>query len=131
MDMPSDLDASIKLLYPTDENTFFTIDDVESGKAFDIIANVEIGQDLNQSVDSFDLRVGIINLTQSTSVVTVQDNGPLTPASAPHLDERRVNVPAGWTASPGDVLQAVASYKVTAGVNIDYSTAQSVTFVVS
>ena len=129
--MPSDFDASIKLLYPTDVGTFFTIDDVANGAAFDVIANVEIGQDLNQSVDSFDLNVGIVNLTRSSSVATVTDSGALAPAAAPRLEERRVNIAAGWTAQVGDVLQAVASYKVTAGVNVDFSTAQSVTFVVS
>lgn len=54
----------------------------------------------------YDLRVGVVNLTQSQSVAIVK-------------------------ASVGDVLQAVASYKVTAGANYDYSTATSVTFVVS
>jgi len=129
--MPSDLDASIKLLYPVDLNQFFTVDDVASGDSFDVIANVEIGQDLNQSVDNFDLRVGIVNLTQSNSVAVVNDAGALAPAATPFLDERRVNIPAGWSANAGDVLQAVASYKVTAGVNTDFSTAVSQTFVVS
>jgi hypothetical protein len=129
--MPSDLDASIKLLYPVDLNQFFTIDDVASGDSFDVIANVEIGQDLNQSVDNFDLRVGIVNLTQSNSVAVVNDAGASAPAATPFLDERRVNIPAGWSANAGDVLQAVASYKVTAGVNTDFSTAVSQTFVVS
>ena len=128
--MPSDFDASIKLLYPTDVNTFFTIDDIAKGAAFDVVANVEIGQDLNQNVDTFDLRVGIVNLTQSASTKVVNVSGPLTPAAAPFLKEERVNI-NGWTADIGDVLQVVASYKVTAGVNVDFSTAQSVTFVVS
>ena len=129
--MPSDFDANIKLLYPVDLGTFFTIDDVASGTSFDVIANVEIGEDLNENVDNFDLRVGVVNLTQAQSVATVDDSGALTPADAPFLDERRVNIPAGWTAQVGDVLQVVASYKVTAGANNDFSTASSVTFVVS
>jgi hypothetical protein len=129
--MPSDFDASIKLLYATDLGTFLTIDDVANGASFDVIGNVEIGQDLNQNVDTFDLRVGIVNLTQSSSVAIVNDSGSLTPAAAPFFDERRVNIPAGWSAAVGDLLQAVASYKVTAGVNTDFSTAVSQTFVVS
>jgi hypothetical protein len=129
--MPSDLDANIKLLYPVDVGTFFTIDDVPNGASFDVIANVEIGQDLNQSVDNFNLRIGVVNLTQPQSVASLNDAGALTPAAAPFLAERRVNVPAGWNAQVGDVLQVVASYKVTAGVNVDFSTATSTTFVVS
>ena len=47
----------------TDVNTFFTIDDIAKGAAFDVVANVEIGQDLNQNVDTFDLRVGSASLS--------------------------------------------------------------------
>ena len=133
--MSNDMDANIKLLYPVDKNSFFTIDDVGQGKEFDVIANVEIGEDLNEFVNRHEVRVGIVNLTQSKAVGTPQtrtDN--LTPQNnTARLEEVRVAIPSGWDADaePGDVLQAIASYKVTAGVNIDQSTAQSVTFVVS
>lgn len=131
--MPSDLDASIKLLYATDVGTFFTIDDVPRGESFDLVLNVEIGKDLNQQVDRFDLRVGVVNLTQSRSVRTVDQGDTLTPSEDPFLAELRVNIPVNWSAEPevGDVLQAIASFKVTAGVNVDFSTAFSNTFVVS
>jgi hypothetical protein len=133
--MPSDLDANIKLLYAVDAGGgFFTVDDVANGAEFVIVANVEIGADLNQNVDRFDLRVAIRNLTQSVTVATVNDGDPLTPdpTPAPFFDERRVTIPAGWgPAEVGDVLQAVAAYIVTAGANKDFSTAESQTFVVS
>ena len=131
--MPSDWDASIKLLYATDVGTFFTIDDVPRGESFDLVLNVEIGKDLNQQVDRFDLRVGVVNLTQSRSVRTVNQGDTLTPSEDPFLAELRVNIPANWSAEAevGDVLQAIASFKVTAGVNVDFSTAFSNTFVVS
>lgn len=129
--MAGDFDARIKLLYPVDQNTFFTLDDVANGATFDVIANVEIGRDLNAVVDSFDLRVGIVNLTTSASVATVNDSGALAPSATDFFQERRVNIAAGWVAAVGDVLQAVASYKVTAGVHTDFSTAESVLFVVS
>jgi hypothetical protein len=132
--MPSPWDASIKLLYAADPGTFFTVDDVALGDPFDIIANVEIGENLNENVDSFDLRVSVINLTQSKVVAIEDDKGDLTPLDdTPHFDERRVNISPGWQANAavGDILQAVASYKVTAGSNVDFSTAQSHTFVVS
>ena len=132
--MPSPWDASIKLLYATDLNTFFTIDDVGRGDSFDVIANVEIGENLNENVDRFDIRVGIVNLTQSRAVAAVNQGDTLTPAkNTPFFDEIRVNIPGNWSANAevGDVLQAVASYKVTAGANIDFSSALSNTFVVS
>jgi hypothetical protein len=134
--MPSDYDASIKLLDAVDLGTFFSIDDVAVGQTFDVVANVEIGQDLNQVVTRFDLRVAIRNLTQSKTVAIVNDGGALAPGNAPFLDQRRVNIAAGWDnagndAVAGDVLQALASYKVSAGVNFDFSTAQSNTFLAS
>ena len=108
------------------------IDDVANGAEFVMVANAEIGQDLNQNVDRFDLRVAIRNLTQSVTVATVNDGDTLTPDASPFLDERRVTIPAGWgPADVGDVLQAVAAYIVTAGANKDFSTAESQTFVVS
>ncbi len=129
--MSSDWAANIKLLYPVNAGTFYTIDDVAAGTPFDVIANVEIGSDLNQFVDSFELRVAIRNLTQSTTAAIADINGPLKPSGGgPYLNEERVNI-TGWTATPGDVLQVIASYKVTAGINVAYSTAQSNTFVVS
>jgi hypothetical protein len=129
--MAGDFDARIKLLYPADLGLLFTLDDVANGASFDVRADVEIGPDLNAVVDSFELRVGIVNLTTSASVATVNDSGALTASAAPFLEQRAVNIPAGWTAAVGDVLQAVASYKVIAGVHTDFSTAESVTFVVS
>ena len=119
--MPSPWDASIKLLYGVDQGTFFTLDDLALDDPFDVIANVERGSNLNQVVDSHVLRVGIRNLTTSETVA---------------IEELRLQIPSGWAAqgsgsNVGDVLQAVASYKVVAGVNTDFSTAESNTFVVS
>jgi hypothetical protein len=132
--MSNDFDANIKLLYPVDDATFFTIDDVGRGKEFNVVANVEAGQQLNSVIDRHEVRVGIVNLTQSKAVgvpQTLSEN--LAPVLAPLLRELRVGIPAGWDADAevGDVLQAVASYKVIAGAQEDFSTAQSVTFVVS
>jgi hypothetical protein len=37
----------------------------------------------------------------------------------------------GWNASEGDILEAVATYKVTAGVFTDYSTSRSQPIIVT
>jgi hypothetical protein len=133
--MSNDFDGNVKLLYPVDDGfSFFTVDDVARGATFDVIANVEVGADLNAIIDSHEVRVGIVNLTQSRPVGASQlFSETLTPAKAPLLRELRIDIPGGWNADAevGDVLQAVASYKVTAGAHVDFSTAQSVTFVVS
>ena len=79
--MPGPWDASIKLLYPVDQGQFTTIDDIDNNTPFDAIANVEIGENLNENVDDFVLRVAIRNLTQSTTVQIVDQPGKLIAAN--------------------------------------------------
>jgi hypothetical protein len=124
-------DAVIKLLYAVDDGTFFTADTVVNGAAFDLIANLEIGEDLNEVVDQLDLFVGVTNLTRSSLVVTKQQTEKLVPADDQTLlREVRVDIDPGWSAQEGDVLQAVATMKITAGIKTDYSYATSNAFIV-
>jgi hypothetical protein len=126
-------DAVIKLLYPVDDGTFFTLDVLPPNTPYDVIANVEIGEDLNQVVDEFVLRVAIINVMTATQVDLKEVRDKLVPQDDTQFRaEVRVDfdpIPS-QKASPGDVLRAVASYKVIAGATYDVSTAESVTFVI-
>jgi hypothetical protein len=125
-------DAVIKLLYAVDDNTFFTADTVGLGEAFDLIANLEMGEDLNEVVDQLDLFVGVTNLTRSNLVTTKQFTEQLTPADDQTVNrEVRVDIDPGWAgAQEGDVLHAVATLKITAGIKTDYSYATSNAFTV-
>jgi hypothetical protein len=131
--MPGNQDANIKLLYVVDENSFFTADTVDVGAAFDVIANVEIGKDLMEVVSKENLFVSVVNLSQSTVLQQQTLENVLTPVANPDPlnQELRIKVSGGWTANEGDVLEAIATYKVTAGVYTDYSAARSSTVVVS
>ena len=131
--MPGNQDANIKLLYVVDENSFFTADTVANGAAFDVIANVEIGKDLMEVVSKENLFVSVVNLSQSTVLQQQALENVLTPVANPDPlnQELRIKVGGGWTANEGDVLEAIATYKVTAGVYTDYSAARSGTVVVS
>ena len=131
--MPGNQDANIKLLYVVDENSFFTADTVTNGAAFDVIANVEIGKDLMEVVSKENLFVSVVNLSQSTVLQQQALENVLTPVANPDPlnQELRIKVGGGWTANEGDVLEAIATYKVTAGVYTDYSAARSGTVVVS
>jgi len=131
--MPGNQDANIKLLYVVDENSFFTADTVAIGAAFDVIANVEIGKDLMEVVSKENLFVSVVNLSQSTVLQQQSLENVLTPVANPDPlnQELRIKVSGGWTAAEGDVLEAIATYKVTAGVFTDYSAARSGTVVVS
>jgi hypothetical protein len=124
-------DAEIKLLYPVDDGTFFTVDSLQSKTAFDAIANVEIGENLNEEVDRHDVWVSVRNLSKSTTIASAHGGGTLVPENnKPRRLEIRIDIPGGWTADVGDVLELLAGYKVTAGANSTFSSAASQTFVV-
>jgi hypothetical protein len=124
-------DAVIRLLYRVEDNNFFTAV-LPLNTDYDVIANVEIGEDLNQVVDRFELRVAVINLTTATQVALAEVKDTLTPQNNTQLlDEIRVDFGPVQNSAPGDVMQVVASYKVIAGVTQDVSSAQSVTFVIA
>lgn len=124
-------DASIKLLYPADTGTFFTIDVLEPADNFVVVANVEIGEDLNEVATKHLLRVSIVNLTTATQIAFAEVPEDLEPKNnEQRRQEMRADFGPVQNANTGDVLQAVASYTVVAGVNTDVSTATSVTFVV-
>ena len=116
--MAGNQDANIKLLYAADENSFFTADTVTNGSPFDVIANVEIGKDLMEVVSKEDLFVSVVNLSRSAVLQQQTLTNTLSPVDDPNPlnQELRVKVNAGWSAAEGDVLQIIATYKVTAGV---------------
>lgn len=125
-------DAELKLLYPADSGTFFTVDTIESKTAFVAVANVEIGENLNENVDEHDVWVSVRNLSKSTIAITANLHQKLTPQNnTARLLEVRVPIDDTWTADEGDILELVASYKVTAGANKAYSSTDSKTFIVS
>jgi hypothetical protein len=132
--MTREWDANIRSLYAVDDGSWLTIDFVANGDPFDVIVTVEIGEALNETVDDYLVRVAVRNLTQSTTLAISDVRGTMSPAqNAPLTDEIRVDFDGKWSAGAavGDVLQAVASYRVNAGANVLFSTAESNIFVVS
>ena len=129
--MPGTWDANLKLLYAVDQGQFFATDTVNLGDPFDVIANVEIGSSLMEVVRRHDASVSVRNLSQSTILGSQNFGEVLNATSNSRNQEIRVSLPGGWPANEGDVLEVVASYKVTAGVHTDYSSQKSKTFIVS
>jgi hypothetical protein len=124
-------DASIKLLYPVDQGTFFTVDVLEPADPYDVVANVEIGEDLNEFASEHILRVAVINLTTASQVAIQEVKETLVPQNnTPRREEMRASFGPVANSDSGDVLQVVASYKVIAGANVAQSTATSETFVI-
>ena len=124
--MANAFDASIKQLYAADKGTDFVADTVAPGAPFDLVADIEIGEDLNGFVNDLKVFVGIRNVTTSGNVLTKTFPHPLTPKNnqAEHL-RLRLPIDVTWTAADGDLLEAVATVRVNAGVHTDYSHAQS------
>lgn len=127
-------DGEIKLLYAVDTGTFFAAETVDSATPFDVIGNVEIGSRLNENVNRHDLFLSVQNLSQSVTKASTTVGGALAPqVNTDRNEELRANFnpPGGGWGNDGDILEVVASYKVTAGVNTDYSTARSELFIVT
>jgi hypothetical protein len=124
-------DAAVKLLYAAAQGTEFTVSVLDQGTPFDVLADVEIGENLNENVDEHSIRVSIVNLSSATRIAFNDVRAPLKPQNNTARRELlRVAFGALANADPGDVIQAIATYKVTAGVNTDVSTAFSETFTV-
>ena len=131
--MANNLDAEIKLLYAADDGTTFTANRVKLGDPFDVIANVEIGEDLMEVVDTDEVFVSVVNLSQAKLVFARSQSQNLAPQKTALNQELRIDVNAGWevNAAVGDVLEAIATYKVRAGIYTDFSAAKSSLFIVT
>lgn len=117
-------DASVKQLYFADAGTLYTADTITIGGPYDVIADVEIGAELNGFATADRLIVTITNLTTNTIVASKTLNRVLTPAAGVRRELLRVDF-ATLAAGDGDLLLARATYKVTAGIHTDITHADS------
>ena len=134
--MPNSFDSRIKLLDPADTGTSFTADTVALDGPFDVLANVEVGRGIHGFTDEHTIAVSVINVSKSKVIAQNSITSPLPPANNEFKAVLVVPFTSGWGATAadaivGDVLEAVASYTVTAGIYTDYSTAVSQRFVVT
>jgi hypothetical protein len=124
-------DASINLVYATDDARSFPIETIRSGDAFGVVANIRIGRNLMQFVDDCELFVSVRNLSRSTTLLRRHQSFALTPGEAPLHQELQVKFDDEWSADEGDALEVLATFKVTAGATHDYSLARSDPFLVT
>ena len=123
-------DASILLVHAAADGGAHPIDVVGNGDAFEVVASIRIGRNLMQFVDTCELFVSVRNLSRSTTLLSRHQPYVLVPQDAPHDQRLHVKVEAGWDAGEGDALEILATLKVTAGINSDYTLARSAPFVV-
>ncbi|WP_162688463.1 MULTISPECIES: hypothetical protein [unclassified Streptomyces] len=120
-------DASVKQLCFADDGTLFTADTITTGGPYDVIADIEIGAELNGFANAHRLIVTVTNLTTNQVIGTQTLAIPLTPTHDVRREQLRADFPslAANTANDGDLLVARCSYKVTAGVHTDIAHATS------
>jgi hypothetical protein len=123
-------DATILSVHVAGTGEPFAVDAVPNGEKFDVVANVRIGRNLMQFVDHCDLFVSVRNLTRSTTTAYQHQHFALTPQKLALNEAFRVQFASGWTAGEGDVLEVLATYKVTSGINYDYTMTRSAPFIV-
>jgi hypothetical protein len=123
-------DATIMSAYPVDTGEPFAVDAVRNGEKFDVVANVRIGRNLMQFVDRCELFVSVRNLSRSTTMASQHQQYELVPQKLALNEAFRVQLASGWSAGEGDVLEVLATFKVTSGINYDYSMTRSAPFIV-
>jgi hypothetical protein len=101
-------DANIISAYAVADGGSFALDAIADGDAFDVVANIRIGQNLMQFVDRCDLFVSVRDLSQSRTLLCQRQSYELTPRKAALNQTLRVRFDAGWNANEGDVLDVVA-----------------------
>jgi hypothetical protein len=129
--MANSYDAVIKLLEPVDVGTNSTIDVLQTADSYEVLADVEVGENLAAFGPDFVLRVAIINLTTSAQVALNHITGTISVAANTTFTAD-LRVPFGPISGSvtDDVLQAVATFRVYSGTIEDVSSALSDTFVV-
>jgi methionine aminopeptidase len=131
--MANSFDSRIKLLEPADAGTIFTADTVALDAPFDVRANIEVGAGIHGFTVDQTIAVSVVNVSKTKTVAQQRSTRPLPPGANEFNDVLVVPILSGWgalatDAEVGDVLEVVASYVVNAGINTDYSTAQSQRF---
>jgi hypothetical protein len=123
--------AGIRLVYALDRGGSPAIDTIRNGDPFEVIAEISIGRSLMQVVTGCVLAVSVRNLSQSRLLAREQLCYPLVAQDAALRHRLAATVDGGWSASEGDVLEVLATFKVTAGVHRSYSLARSAPFIVA
>lgn len=128
--MPGEYDARIKDLSVVSKGTSFTVGTLGAGQDFDVVADIEVGPSLNAVITRIQVWASVGNQTQLTRIqAQTYDNTSPGAASAPR--NQRIVIPfnALTGVNEGDLVQAVATLKITTGALTDFSDAASEPFV--
>lgn len=116
--------ARVKLLNIVDAGTNATADTLTVGQPYDVIADIEIGDALHALMSQEQLVVAVTNITANTVTKVTVGPQPFSPGSGVFQGKIRVSFPV-LVATDGDLLRATCSYKAFAGINTDFTSAES------
>jgi hypothetical protein len=131
--MPGAWDATVKDVRAVNAGTDNTLDVIKSGDAFDIVAEVEVGEGILSFGGSYyRLTVTVRNQSQLTVYPSIVVPRTDLPASKVKFNQAvRVSFPGGWVAAEDDVLDVSVSFSLKTGVYTDTTAAVGRTFIVS
>jgi hypothetical protein len=128
--MPGEYDARIKDLSVVKKGTSFTVDNLSAADDFDVVADIEVGPSLNAVLSRIQIWASVGNQTQLAQVqAQTYDQNPAQAANGPRNERIVIPFNALTGVNEGDLLQAVATLKVTTGVLTDFSDAESEPFI--
>lgn len=130
--MANSWDAQIKLLYAASDGTSNSLATIKLDAPFDVVADIEVGENINGFGIADELNVSVRNLSQLKVAAPGNASRTLTPVQQPRNERLKVDIPSGWggNAQVGDLLEVVATYRFDAGAYTDYSSAESKRFIV-
>ncbi|MEV0897130.1 hypothetical protein [Actinoplanes sp. NPDC049802] len=131
MAAPNAFDAQINSIDPVVQGKNFTVSVLDATKPFDALADVEIGEGLNEFVNKHLLQVSVVNRSTANRVAFNELEQKLAPQdNTPRAETLRVAFGPLANVTSGDVIELVATYTVTAGVNTSVTNEISDTFTI-
>ena len=118
-------DAEIGLLHLAENGGTGPVRLVPRATAFTVLALVAVGQNLMEFVDDVELFVFVRNRSRSCTLLQAREVRSPDPQRAALSETFQVPFDGGWVAHEGDVLDACATFKVTAGVHTTYTTRET------
>ncbi len=133
--MSGSWDATVKAVTAVEKGTTNTLDVIESGKAFDVLVDIEVGKGiLAFGGASYRLVATVRNQSQLTVAYPVPVSTAGLPSGGTENFQTQIviDIPdAGWAAGEDDVLDVIASFSLKSGQFTDTTSTISRSFLVS
>ncbi|GAA3388857.1 hypothetical protein [Cryptosporangium minutisporangium] len=126
-------DVNLTSARAVDEKKTSAIDVILPGARFDVLVEFEVGSAVRAFNGDYTLYATVRNQTTLAPVATVSKSGSLAGQQTlePTTVPETIEIPAGWVANTGDVLDVLVSLLYKTGSIDDQDAATTTTFLVS